>query len=280
MNDYRIAFSTMELDGKLAPGDPIWARFNASFENLEASPHAIGWMIDDGRPFTTWHSHNWRTSANFICGQHLGVDFDTQGVDATLADPFVDTYAAIVYATPSSTPEAPRSRAVFLLDAPIMQASNYVRAASALIWLFGGQADRQCKDAARFFYGSLACIPTRRDRVLPLDVVRSLIAQTEAVAKPAARTRSDYKPRTSDAQDAADLLRRLSPSRADEYGDWITVGMALSTIGDEGLRLWDDWSARSNKHVDGECERKWRTFDRDGITMATVALWAQQDTPR
>lgn len=279
---YRIAFSTMELGEKLPHGDPRWKTFNASFENLELTPYAIGWMIDDGRAFTTWHDHNWRTSENFICGQHLGIDFDTRSVADALADPFIDTYAAIVYATPSSTPDAPRSRALFLLDRPIVQAANYVRAASALIWSFGGHADRQCKDAARFFYGSVASIPTRRNRVLPLDVVRAMIANYEKwqQIQAAPRQRENYTPRTSDAQDAQRLLDRISPLRADDYGDWVTVGMALRSLGDEGLRLWDSWSARSSKHIDGECARKWATFDTTGVTLATLGMWAKQDSPK
>lgn len=281
MNIYKIAFSTIELDGKIPPGSPIWAQFNASFENYEATIPAMAYMIDDGRAFTTWHAHNWRQTDNFICGQHLGIDFDTLGVASVLAEPFVQRYAALVYATPSSTPEAPRSRALFVLDTPIMQAANYTAAASALIWSFGGSADRQCKDAARFFYGSLASMPTRLDNVLPLAVVRDLIGtwqqwQTmQATPKPAI-----YTPRTSDAKDAADLLNRLSPARADDYGEWVTVGMALSTLGNEGLSLWDAWSSRSPKHAPGECERKWKSFDGNGVTMATVALWARQDSPR
>lgn len=280
---FKIAFSSFELDGKIPPGSPIWSKFNASFENVEASTIAIGWMIDEGRAFTTWHARNWRDGANFVCGQHLGVDFDTQGVETTLAHPFVERYAAIVYATPSSTQEQPRSRAVFLLDTPIMQAQNYVRAASALIWGFGGQADRQCRDAARFFYGSLGSMPVCRPHVLPLATVRQLIAGHEEwqarQRKPAQRS-ANYTPRTRDARDAADLLLRLSPARADDYDTWLMVGMALHAMGDEGLRLWDAWSSRNAKYVPGECNDKWRTFDDTGVTLATVAMWANQDSPR
>lgn len=175
MDIYKIAFSTIELDGKIPPGSPIWPQFNASFENYEATIPAMAYMIDDGRAFTTWHANNWRQNNNFICGQHLGIDFDTLGIDSVLGESFVQRYGALVYATPSSTPEAPRSRALFVLDTPIMQASNYTLAVSALIWSFGGTADRQCKDAARFFYGSLGSMPTRLDNVLPLAVVRELI---------------------------------------------------------------------------------------------------------
>lgn len=285
---YRMAFSSIEWDGKLAHGDPRWPVLNGSFENEEVTAIAAAWMISDGRPFTTWHSNHWRHSDNFICGQHLGVDFDHKGIDEALRDPFVEQYAAIVYPTPSSTFENPRCRAVFLLDTPIMQAQNYVRAAKALIWVFGGQADRQCKDAARFFYGSAGCIPVRRDAVLPLARVRELIAQHEAiVTKPKPRPAdfkprpADFKPRTTEAQDAQKILERLSARRADDYGDWLAVGMALHAAGlaGEGLRMWDTWSAKSQKYEPGECEWKWNTFNGDGVTMGTLVKWAREDTP-
>ena len=284
MNDqprYRIAFSPMELDGKIPQGAPIWGEFNRSFENLELTPPMIALLIDDGRAFTTWHTGG-RKGENYICGQHLGLDFDTRSVADVLEEPFVQKYAALVYATPSSTPEAPHCRALFLLDRPIMQAQNYVAAATALIWSFGGTADRRCKDAARFFYGSLGSMPTRLDNELPLDAVRDLIAkhtQWQAMQAPPPKP-ANYTPRTADAADAQKLLDRLDSHRADDYGDWVTVGMALSTLGDEGLRLWDNWSARSTKHVTGECKRKWKSFDGNGITLATLGMMAKQDSPR
>lgn len=277
---FRIAFSLDSLSGKLAPGDPYWREFNGSFKNFELSAPAISCMIDDGHAFTTWHANGWRDSKNYLCGQHLGIDFDSASVSQVLADPFVQRYGSIVYATPSSTPEAPRSRAVFLLDAPIMQAVNYVAAASALIAVFGGHADRQCKDAARFFYGSVGSMPTRLDNVLPLRVVRDIIAKHATIQAMQHRPRpSQYTPHTADAAEAQRLLDRLAPARADDYNDWITVGMALSTLGAEGLSLWESWSSRSAKHHEGECERKWRSFDGSGVTIGTLVHMAQQDSP-
>lgn len=293
MKTYQVAVSTLELDGKLPDGDPLWPAFNASFECLELTAVALAWLIDEGRAFTTPHAHAWRKGANFLCGQHLGLDFDAQSAAATQAHPFVAKHAAIVYATPSSTPAAPRSRAVFLLDQPIRQAPNYVRAATALIWAFGGEVDRKCKDACRFFYGAQGAMPTRlppsiKDspeawaaNELPLATVKELIGRHEDWQRTQARPKpATYTPRTTDAKDAADLLLRLAPSRADEYEDWLAVGMALSTLGDEGLGLWEAWSSRSAKHVQGECERKWHSFRGAGVTMATVAHWARQDSPR
>ena len=76
-------------------------------------------------------------------------------------------------------------------------------------------------------------------------------------------------------------LNVLSQDRVDDYGDWITVGMALhDALGDDGLELWEEWSRGSEKFSEGECEYKWETFDSDGgITIATLFSYANEDNP-
>lgn len=82
-------------------------------------------------------------------------------------------------------------------------------------------------------------------------------------------------------QGASELLDKLSPARADDYGQWIAVGMSLSQLGAPGLQLWDEWSKRSPKYSAGVCERKWLTFKRsDGVTLGSLYAWAEQDAPR
>jgi hypothetical protein len=56
---------------------------------------------------------------------------------------------------------------------------------------------------------------------------------------------------------------RHAPS--DEYGDWINVGQALKhAYGDDGLELWDAWSARSDKYPGrAQLEAKWASFDKN-----------------
>ena len=180
MSTYKIAISGMALDGKLPPGDARWRDFSGSFRNMELLKSDIAAMVNDGHAFTTWHANQWRASENYQLGQHLALDFDA-GTEASsipklAGDVFVRQYAALVYSTPSSLPEAPKSRVLFVLDTPIMQAKNYVLATRALLWLFGG-ADPKCKDPCRFFYGSMGCDAAFLNRVLPLDKVKEIIKQ-------------------------------------------------------------------------------------------------------
>ncbi len=87
---------------------------------------------------------------------------------------------------------------------------------------------------------------------------------------------------------ASTQLKRLSPSRADDYmglkgeGKWLGVGMALHDLGEAGLQLWNEWSKQSDKYEGHICEEKWLTFDEDRedkLTIASLKFWADEDNP-
>lgn len=76
MATHRVAISSWALDHKIPPGSPDWRGFNASFVNRDVTAFDLARQVYDGHAFTTWHKDNWRTTANYLCGQHLGLDFD------------------------------------------------------------------------------------------------------------------------------------------------------------------------------------------------------------
>jgi hypothetical protein len=82
----------------------------------------------------------------------------------------------------------------------------------------------------------------------------------------------------SDEEWALSYLSALSSFRADGYDEWLTVGMALHSVGDSLLADWDNWSRGSQKYTPGCCEKKWKSFKREGkITIRTLAHMAKQD---
>lgn len=279
---YKIAISNLPLDGqKLLPGDPRWKTFNASFENLELPTMEIMNTVYNGFAMTTHHKAHWRTSENYLCGQHIGLDFDTEDERSTLktlaGDKFVQKYASFLHTTVSHTPETPRARVVFLLDQPIAQAKNYAMAARALLWLFG-TADRQCKDPVRFFYGATHCQFEFIDQVLPLEVVKKLIQDYtesgELHKKRAVKT--DYAAPASQTE-VADALTYVKPWGI-EYDEWVSVLMAIhAEFGQGGYPLAESWA----EGKDGEVSRKWMSFKKDGnpagrVTIATVFALAKR----
>lgn len=85
-----------------------------------------------------------------------------------------------------------------------------------------------------------------------------------------------------DVVKAMKAIGRLNLERADNYDSWVAVGMSLRELGNMGLMLWDNWSAKSDKYREGDCYRKWMTFtsgDDDDISLASLLHWAKMDSP-
>lgn len=82
----------------------------------------------------------------------------------------------------------------------------------------------------------------------------------------------------SQLNQVAALLSRLHPCRADNYHEWIRVGMALYSHSPALLPLWDDWSRQSSKYKPGECASKWATFNPTRISINTLYYLASIDS--
>lgn len=70
-----------------------------------------------------------------------------------------------------------------------------------------------------------------------------------------------------------ELLNTIPPDCS--YDEWLKVGMALKHEG-ANCSVWDDWSSYGTKYKPGECERKWRSFNRDDVTGGTLFHIATQ----
>jgi hypothetical protein len=77
---------------------------------------------------------------------------------------------------------------------------------------------------------------------------------------------------------ALSYLSALSPYRADDYDNWLAVGMALHSVNDSLLTEWDNWSRQSSKYQADECEKKWKSFKISGkVSIGSLAHMAKQD---
>jgi hypothetical protein len=112
---------------------------------------------------------------------------------------------------------------------------------------------------------------TNIDGCVPLQEI--IIANVE---KPA----TVYIKYTED--EVVDILNRLSPSRWQQHDSWIKIGMALKCeLGDNGLSLWKQFSEEHYENYDEkEHDRRWRSFQKVGITIGTLIKWAIEDTAR
>jgi len=75
------------------------------------------------------------------------------------------------------------------------------------------------------------------------------------------------------------LVSLLSDERNDDYESWIRVGLALHNIDNSLLNTWIDFSKRSPKFKEGDCENKWYTMrnDQGGLTIRSLMWWAEED---
>ncbi len=78
------------------------------------------------------------------------------------------------------------------------------------------------------------------------------------------------------------FLDHLKQERADEYDMWMDVGRTLYGIsaGDSlGLELWTEFSKRSDKFQDGECEMRWEKMKPNKRTMGSLIFMLNEDDP-
>ena len=112
-----------------------------------------------------------------------------------------------------------------------------------------------------------------------LDLAEAPLCLIEKMLKPVAESAPLLAATgTDDAARARSYLEALSGSRADDYDDWLAVGMALHSVGDDSLLDdWEHWSAQSGKHKPSDCQRKWRSFKKSGISLGTLGDMAKKD---
>lgn len=86
-----------------------------------------------------------------------------------------------------------------------------------------------------------------------------------------------------DLQTARLIIPILSPARADNYMDWMTIGWALFNISrgsDDGMDIWIDFSRQSSKFNEPKCIYEWMHMeDRKKITLGTLKYFAKTDNP-
>jgi P4 family phage/plasmid primase-like protien len=79
-----------------------------------------------------------------------------------------------------------------------------------------------------------------------------------------------------------DIMEMLSEERADNYTDWLDVGWTLFNVGqgsDEALRMWINFSKKSDKFMDGQCESEWGKMEMRNKSLGSLLAMAKRDNP-
>lgn len=159
-------------------GDPVYAtELTTGFTNVELTLEELADHINKGHPFCPQHERR-RTAANFLAADILAVDIDSGWtLEELLADEFVKNKAAMVYVTPSHTPQNPRLRLLVALNSTITEREKMSAGLRGLIRHLGG--DESCKDACRMFFGSKGSNPIILGNILSDADLDELIAAGE-----------------------------------------------------------------------------------------------------
>ena len=83
-----------------------------------------------------------------------------------------------------------------------------------------------------------------------------------------------------DPEKIKELVLMLNAERADNYSQWIEVGWMLHNIdpnSQELLDIWIEFSKKSSKFKEGDCEKVWDSSKSEGLTIATLHYWAKLD---
>jgi hypothetical protein len=78
--------------------------------------------------------------------------------------------------------------------------------------------------------------------------------------------------------DIKKLMNMLDDSRADNRKKWFQLGACLHNTDTGLLPLWIEFSEKSEKFKDGECEKMWDDFT-PGYTVKSLYYWAKEDNP-
>lgn len=79
-----------------------------------------------------------------------------------------------------------------------------------------------------------------------------------------------------------EIMSMLSDERSDDYSAWMDVGWTLFNMGqgcDEALELWIEFSKRSEKYVEGDCEERWGRMEIRDKTIGSLLAMAKSDSP-
>ena len=86
-----------------------------------------------------------------------------------------------------------------------------------------------------------------------------------------------------DSDELENILNMISKKRADDYENWIKIGMAIyNTTNSHGFLIWNEFSKHSIKYDHDECKKKWASFKRTRdkkITFGSIIYWCKEDNP-
>ena len=251
---------------------------------LQEWPHWVVWKLDDrggGKPTkvpyqtdgtaaksndpTTWCSFGQAVTA-YRSGAFDGIGFCFQGT------PYAGVDLDDCLTNGDFQGESLQSLAVKMLDSytEVSPSGNGLKIIVRGELPAGGRSDHKAGiemyDSGRYFtvtgHRLDGTSPTVEDRTEQLQRLYEAVYEQNRKPQPSPG---------NDVELARESLRSIDPALADDHHDWIRIGMACHSVGEELFEDWKRWSQQSAKYRDGDCERRWASFgNRTGVTIGTL----------
>lgn len=239
-----------------------WKDYQASEEELSNATN-IGIVIPDGVVVFDLDTHKGVTCEDVESAIGCTLDWEEAEIQSTVSG---------------------GKHYAFTVDSEIMQGSDVLGVngfdtrSSGKGWICSGDGYEPAG-----FYDS-ACEPLASPvgllPVLPETAVGALTVKREAINSNKVSGDeiedlfgSGYTSNEIERSEVIEKLKFLDPSMSNDQ--WVRVGMALHHWDQvEGLTLWDMWSSHGDNYDEGECAKRWRSFDSSGngarITLGSV----------
>lgn len=223
-----------------------------------------------------------------------GVEGDYDGKLVPIAEAAARLAAAgveaFLYTSPSHTPERPRWRVLAPLSCAHMPSERW-RLVSLLNGALGGILSKESWTLSQVYYfgrvkgaayeyqlvpGACLDLLDLAGTIAPIDKdVRAEPVNAPPVPDPGPA--DDVDPLDVMPEDTiAELRDALRHVDADDYHTWIRMGQALKRLGDPGLELWREYSARGASFNEEEIDSRWESFEGARTGYAAVFAEAQR----
>ena len=73
------------------------------------------------------------------------------------------------------------------------------------------------------------------------------------------------------------FVKILNVKRSENFDSWIRLGWCLRNIDYRLLEDWIEFSKKSSKYKEGECEKKWEYMKECNLGQGTLRMWAKED---
>ena len=91
------------------------------------------------------------------------------------------------------------------------------------------------------------------------------------------KTKTNKKNENIDIELIKKFVKILDVNRSNNFDSWIKLGWCLRNIDYRLLEDWVEFSKKSQKYDDGECEKKWEYMKESNLGIGTLRMWAKHD---